>query len=151
MDKYVNVVRRGSTVSDPSARNLDTGEALKVETLKGDAIAQANVDIGEPITPASEAVVIRFPAVGKGQSIRLRIEETYTDPARYALLDAQLMWRRSFGRASNAIVLPAGWRITTSSIPAVVSLTDDGRVRLTYVNPRPDAIDVFLKARRVQQ
>ena len=34
-DKYVNVVRAGSTVSEPSAKILDTGEALKVETLKG--------------------------------------------------------------------------------------------------------------------
>ena len=46
-DKYLNVVRAGSTVSDPSARNLDTGEALKVETLKGDAITKAGIDIGE--------------------------------------------------------------------------------------------------------
>jgi len=27
-------------------------------------------------------------------------------------------------------------------------MTDDGRVRLAYINPRPDSIDVFLKARR---
>ena len=62
------------------------------------------------------------------ESIRLRIEETYTDPARYALIDGQLMWHRSFGRPRNDIVLPAGWRVTTNSIPATVSLTDDGRI-----------------------
>lgn len=147
-DKYLNVVRRGSTVSNPSAKNLDTGESLKVETLKGDAITKASIDIGEPVAADSEVVVIRFPAVKKGESIRLRIEETYTDPARYAVIDGQLMWRRSFGRPMNDIVLPAGWRVTTSSIPATVSLTNDGRVRMAYVNPRPDSIDVFLKARR---
>ena len=148
VDKYLNVVRRGSTVSKPSARNLDTGEALKVETLKGDAITKAKIDIGEPVVADSEVVVIRFPAVVKGQSIRLRIEETYTDPARYAIVDGQLMWNRSFSRPRNDIVLPAGWRVTTSSIPATVSLSADGRIRLAYVNPRPDSIDVFLKARR---
>ena len=147
-DKYLNVVRAGSTVSDPSARNLDTGEALKVETLKGDAITKAGIDIGEAVTANSEVVVIRFPAVKKGTSIRLRIEETYTDPARYALIDGQLMWNRSFGRPRNDVVLPAGWRVTTSSIPATVSMTEDGRVRLAFVNPRPDSIDVFVKARR---
>ena len=147
-DKYLNVVRRGSTVSKPSARNLDTGEALKVETLKGDAITKAKIDIGEPVVADSEVVVIRFPAVVKGQSIRLRIEETYTDPARYAIVDGQLMWNRSFSRPRNDIVLPTGWRVTTSSIPATVSLSADGRIRLAYVNPRPDSIDVFLKARR---
>lgn len=129
-DKYVNVVRAGSTVADPSARNLDTGEPLPVAAVDGN-------------------VVISFPAVKEGTSIRLRIEETYTDPARYGIVDGQLMWNRSFGRPRNDIVLPAGWRVTASSIPATVSLTDDGRVRLAYVNPRPDAIDVFVKARPV--
>ncbi|MEO6213164.1 MAG: hypothetical protein ABIP65_06010, partial [Vicinamibacterales bacterium] len=148
VDRYLNVVRRGSAVSEPSAKDLDTGQALKVETLKGDAITKAGIDIGEPVVGDSEVVVIRFPAVKKGQSIRLRIEETYTDPARYALVDGQLLWNRSFGRPRNDIVLPAGWRVTTSSIPATVSMTDDGRVRLAYINPRPDSIDVFLKARR---
>lgn len=150
VDKYLNVVRRGSTVSNPSARNLDTGEALRVETLKGDAITKAKIDIGEPVAADSEVVVIWFPPVKKGQSIRLRIEETYTDPARYALVDRQLMWNRSFGRPRNDMVLPAGWRVTTSSIPVTVSLTDEGHVRLAYVNPRPDSIDVFVKARRSQ-
>ncbi len=150
VDKYLNVVRGGSTVSDPSARNLDTGEALKVETLKGEAITKAGIDIGSPVAGDSEVVVIWLPPVAKGRTIRLRIEETYTDPARYALVDGQLMWNRSFGRPRNDIVLPAGWRVTTSSIPATVTLTEDGRVRLAYVNPRPDSIEVFLKAVRVR-
>jgi len=146
-DKYLNIVRAGSTVSDPSARNLNTGEALKVETLKGEAISKAGIDIGEPVVPSSEVVVIRFPAIKKGTTVRLRIEETYKDPARYALIDGQLMWNRSFGRPRNDVVLPAGWRVTTSAIPATVSTTDDGRVRLAFVNARPDSIDVFIKAR----
>jgi hypothetical protein len=146
-DKYLNVVRRGSTVSGPSAKNLDTGEALKVETLKGSAITKAAIDIGEPVQADSEVVVVRFPAVKKGQSLRLRIEETYTDPARYDQREGQLLWRRSFSRPRNDIVLPAGWYLTTSSIPAVVSQMPDGRIRLAYVNPRPDSIDVFVKAR----
>jgi hypothetical protein len=147
-DKYVNVVRAGSTVSDPSAKILDTGEALKVETLKGQAIADGKIDIGETVRSEFEAVVIRFPPVKRGQSVRLRIEETYTDPARYDLIDGQLMWRRSFGRPRNDIVLPAGWYLTASSIPATISQTEDGRVRLAFVNPRPDTIDVFVKGRR---
>jgi hypothetical protein len=147
-DRYINVVRQGSTVSDPSAKILDTGEVLKTEILKGAAITNAKVDIGEPVRPDTEIVLIRFPAIKKGQSTRLRIEETYTDPARYDLTDGQLMWRRSFGRPRNDMILPAGWYLTVSSIPATISRTDDGRVRLSFVNPRPDAIDVFVKGRR---
>jgi hypothetical protein len=148
MDRYVNVVRPGSAVSDPSAKILDTGEALKTEILKGPAITQAKLDIGEPVRPDTEIVLIRFPAVKKGQSVRLRIEETYTDSARYDLIDGQLMWHRSFGRPRNDIVLPVGWYLTVSSIPATISQTDDGRVQLAFVNPRPDSIDVFVKGRR---
>jgi hypothetical protein len=148
LDKYLNVVRQGSTVSNPSASILDTGEKLRTETLKGDAITRAAIEIGEPVGPDTEVVVIRFPAVKKGQSVRLRIEETYTDPGRYGTVGDELVWRRSFGRPRNAMVLPAGWFITASSIPAVVSETDDGRIRLDYDNPRPDSVDVWLKARR---
>ncbi len=147
-DRYLNIVRRGSTVSNPSARVLDTGERLKVETLKGEAIAKAGIDIGEAVQPDSEVVLVRFAPVKKGQSVRLRIEETYTDPARYALIDGQLFWKRSLGRPRNDIVLPAGWYLTTSSVPAVVTEAEDGRVRLSFVNPRPDSIDVFIKARK---
>jgi hypothetical protein len=46
-DRYLNVVRPGSTVSNPSAKILDTGEALKTETLKGATITKAGLDIGE--------------------------------------------------------------------------------------------------------
>ena len=33
---YINEVRAGSTVSNPRAKNLDTGEDLKWEILKGE-------------------------------------------------------------------------------------------------------------------
>ncbi len=148
VDRYINVVRQGSTVSNPAAWNRDTGESLRTETLKGDAIARAGLDIGEPIRSDSEVVLVRFPAVKKGQSLRLRIEETYTDPQRYRLDGDELVFDRSLGRPFNAIVLPAGWYLTVSSIPCVVSTLADGRIRLDFDNPRPDELNVLLKARR---
>jgi hypothetical protein len=45
-------------------------------------------------------------------------------------------------------VLPDGWYLSSNAIPGVVSETEDGRIRIRYVNPRPDNIQVFLKARR---
>ena len=147
VDKYVNIVRRGSTVSDPSAKILDTGEELKTQTLRGAALAKAAGDAGEPIGADTEGVIIAFPAVEKGRSIRLRIEETYTDPGRYGLIGDQLVWNRAFGRPANAVLLPAGWYLTTSAVPATIR-EEDGKIRLDFVNPRGDEIGVYIKARR---
>jgi hypothetical protein len=148
MDRYLNVVRAGSAASNPSAKILDTGESLKVETLKGAEVTKRRIKVEEPITPETEVVVIWFPAVKKGHSVRLRIEETYTDANRYVLAGDELVWDRSFGRPRNAVVLPAGWMVTANSIPAVVTQLSDGRIQLFYSNDRPDNIDVFIRARR---
>ncbi len=148
VDKYLNVVRPGSRVSNPAALILDTGARLDVTTIRGTAITAAGLDIGEVVQPQTEVVVISFPPVGRGQSTRLRISETYTDSVRYRLEGAALVWDRAFGRAFNAVVLPAGWYLTHSSVPGTVQLTEDGRVRLDFVNPRLDEIQVFIAARR---
>ena len=147
-DHYINVVRAGSRVSNPSARNLDTGEPLALDVLKGAAITAAKLDIGEPVTPSTEIVVFRFAPVAPGATTRLRMSETYTDSARYRLIGDELVWDRSFGRPANAVVLPAGWVLTNSAIPATVSTMPDGRVRLDFINPRPDDIAVLITARR---
>ena len=144
---YLNIVRTGSTVSNPRARNLDTGEQLTSETLTGDAITRAKLDVRN-VTPQTEVVVFRFPTVTPGSSVRLRMFETYTDTVRYKVVNDELVWDRSFGRPANAVVLPAGWMITNSSIPAAVSTQADGRVRLDFINPRPDEIATLITARR---
>lgn len=126
---YLNIVRAGSTVSNPRARNLDTGEELKW-TIHGDT------------------VVFAFAPVKTGESTRLRMFETYTDTARYKLVNDELIWDRSFGRPFNAVVLPSGWVLTNSAIPATVSTTGDGRTRLDFINQRPDDIAVLITARR---
>lgn len=148
-DKYLNVVRTGSRVSNTSAVVLDTGETLEDETLQGSAITAAKIDIGQPVTPDTEVVVVHFPPVKPGQSLRLRISETYTAPQSYRLDGEDLVFERSLGRARNSVVLPSGWYLTASSIPAVVSESPDRSTRLDFVNGRPDNIDVLIKARRL--
>jgi hypothetical protein len=146
--RYLNVVRQGSTAANPSARNLDTGEALAVEAVRGDALPKTGTAEDEDVPPDAEVVVVHFPPVPPGGSVRLRIAETYTDPASYRLEGDELVFDRTFGRPRNAVVLPAGWYLTASAIPALVSETPDGRIRLDFVNPRPDEIAVLIKARR---
>jgi len=148
IDRYLNVVRPGSKASNPSAMILDTGTPLKVETLKGAAITERGLDIGEPVTPESEVVAIWFDKVKAGQSVRLRIEETYTDPNRYILYNDEFIFDRSFGRPFNTVVLPAGWFLTANAVPATIDVTPEGNISLYYVNSAPEDIDVLIRGRK---
>ncbi len=148
VDRYVNIVRTGSSASDPEAYNLDTGERLDVEQLRGAEIAAKGIDVGGAAGPETEVVVIWFDPVAESASVRLRIWETYTDPGRYVANGSEFVWDRNFGRPRNTVVLPDGWSLTANSIPGVIDEDGEGRIRIRYVNPRPDGIQVFVKGRR---
>jgi hypothetical protein len=147
VSRYLNVVRPGSTASAPSVRNLDTGEELRVERLRGAEVSKEAGD-DEEIAADAEVVVAHFAPVPRNGSVRIRIAETYTDPKSYRLEGDELVFDRTLGRPRNAVVLPAGWILAASSIPALVSETADGRIRLDFVNSRPDDIAVLIRARR---
>jgi hypothetical protein len=145
---YANVVRTGSVATRPSAYVLDTGEQLKTEEMTGAQLMASGINTGETVDPKDSVVVIPFPAVQAGQSLRLRILETYTAPVSYRLDGDELVFDRSLGRARNAVVLPDGWYVTASAEPATVSQLPDGRVRLDYWDDHPEADDVLIKAKR---
>lgn len=145
---YANIVREGSVASHPSASILDTGEVLKTLEMSGAELAASKINVGEAAAPTARVVVIPFPALQSGQTLRLRIAETYTAPVSYKLDGAELVFDRSLGRPRNAVVLPSGWYCTFSAAPATVTQLPDHRVRLDYWDDRPEAVDVLLKARR---
>ena len=145
---YANVVRAGSVASHPSATNLDTGEALEAREMSGAELGASKINVGETVAPAAHVVVIPFAPLQTGQTLRLRIAETYTAPISYRLEGEDLVFDRALGRPRNAVVLPSGWYCTFSAAPATVSQLPDGRVRLDYWDDRPEAVDVLLKARR---
>ena len=150
IDKYLNVVRTGSTVSNTSGRILDTGEVLKAETLTGAQMKAAGIDAGgDQVAPEQQVVVTRFAPVKKGQSIRLRLSETYTAPQSYRLEGDEFVFERGLGRPRNSVVLPRGWYLTALSIPAVVRQTPDGLTRVDFVNGRPDSVDVLMKGKKM--
>jgi hypothetical protein len=128
---------------------LDTGDVLTVETISGAELKKRGLDAGEPVADTTQVVVISFPPIKNGQSARLRITETYTDPGRYLLDGDELVWDRAFGRPRNTVVLPAGWTVVASSIPTVVAQDPDGRQRLSFENNRNDEIQVLIRARRI--
>jgi hypothetical protein len=145
---YANVVREGSVASQPSATVLDTGEQLKTLEMSGAEMLASKINAGEAPAPKARVVVIPFAPIQAGQTLRLRIAETYTAPVSYRLEGEELVFDRSLGRPRNAVVLPSGWYCTYSAEPATVSQLPDGRVRLDYWDDRPEAVNVLLKARR---
>jgi hypothetical protein len=145
---YANIVREGSVASHPSASVLDTGEQLKTREMSGAELTASRINVGEEVPPGARVVVIPFSALQSGQTLRLRIAETYTAPVSYKLDGDELVFDRSLGRPRNAVVLPSGWYCTYSAAPATVTQLPDARVRLDYWDDRPEAVDVLLKAKR---
>jgi hypothetical protein len=145
---YANIVREGSVASHPSATILDSGEQLKPVEMSGAELAASKINVGESAPAGARVVVIPFAPLQVGQTLRLRIAETYTAPVSYKLEGDELVFDRSLGRPRNAVVLPSGWYCTFSAAPATVTQLPDNRVRLDYWDDRPEAVDVLLKAKR---
>ena len=146
--KYVHsFVRKGSVVEQSQIFDLDTGEELKTYNVTG---KDTNA-LGYYPTPVPDDEVVvqaELPhAVEQGQSVRVRVVETYTDPS-YTEKNGELLWDRTLGRPRNEVTLPEGWMLTESTVPAIVTLDSEGRVTLRYTNPRNDEIHVILKAKR---
>ena len=142
-------VRKGSVVSpDAKMIDLDTGKELPTHNVPGKDVNALGYD-PTPVEPESVAVQgdLETP-VAEGRSTRIRVQETYTDPAGYFAQDGELTWRRSVGRPLNFVTLPAGWMLTSVNTPATISLDEQGRITLRFVNIRNDEISIVIKARR---
>jgi hypothetical protein len=145
---YANVVREGSVASHPSAVVVDTGEVLKATEMSGAEMMASKINAGEEVDAKARVVVIPFTAVKAGETLRLRIAETYTAPVSYRLDGEELVFDRSLGRSRNAVVMPSGWYVTASAEPATVTQMKDGRVRLEFWDDRPESVDVLVKGRK---
>lgn len=148
--KYVHsFVRKGSTVS-PEAKmtDLDSGHQLKTYTVAGKDVNALGY-YPDPVEPDSVAVQgdLEHP-IGDGQSARIRVEETYTDPVGYTVKDGVLVWTRTLGRPLNNVTLPADWMLVSVNVPAFITLDEQGRVVLRFINTRNGDLAVEIKARK---
>jgi hypothetical protein len=141
-------VRKGSTVSRAVVVDLDTGATLKTYNVTGKEVNALGY-YPEPTPDDSVVVQADLPhPLAEGETTRVRVIETYTDADRYFVSDGELVWDRTLGRPWNLVVLPAGWMLASVSVPAVISLDQEGRVWCRFVNPRNDEVHVVLRARR---
>ena len=142
-------VRRGSAVSpDAKMIDLDTGKPLKTYTVTGKEVNALGY-YPQPVDPESVVVQgdLEHP-IGEGQSTRIRVQESYTDPAGYVLQDGELVWTRTLGRPLNYVTLPPGWMLTAVNTPAVISLDEEGRIKLRFINTRNGDLAIVIKARK---
>jgi hypothetical protein len=142
-------VRAGSTVApDSKMFDLDTGEALHTHLVKGEEVNALGY-YPTPTDPNSVVVQGDLPkAVGKGGSVRIRVEETYTDPVSYKMEGSELVWARTLGRPIDSVTLPAGWMLTLLNTPAVIAMDPQGRVTMRFINIRNGNLDVTIRARK---
>jgi hypothetical protein len=142
-------VRKGSVVSpDAKMIDLDTGKELPTHNVAGKDVNALGY-YPEPVDPESVAVQgdLETP-VAEGRSTRIRVQETYTDPAGYFAQDGELTWKRTVGRSLNFVTLPAGWMLTSVNTPATISLDEQGRITMRFVNTRNDELSIVIKARK---
>ncbi|HEY2393326.1 MAG TPA: hypothetical protein VGK22_19280 [Candidatus Angelobacter sp.] len=142
-------VRKGSAVSpDAKMIDLDTGKPLKTSAVTGKEVNALGYypDAVEP-----DSVVVQGDlehAVGEGQSTRVRVQETYTDAVGYVVKDGELTWTRTLGRPLNYVTLPAGWILTSVNTPAVITLDEEGRIKLRFTNTRNGDLAIVIKAKK---
>ena len=142
-------VRKGSAVSpDAKMIDLDTGKPLKTSTVTGKDVNALGY-YPNPVEPDSVVVQgdLERP-VGEGQSTRVRVQETYTDPVGYVLKDGELIWTRTLGRPLNYVTLPAGWMLISVNTPAMIALDEQGRIKLRFMNIRNGDLAITIKAKK---
>jgi hypothetical protein len=142
-------VRKGSTVApDSKMIDLDTGKPLHTHLVTGKDVNALGYYAEK--SPDDMVVVqgdLEKP-VAANTSTRVRVIETYTDPVGYVMDGNELVWKRTLGRPLNFVTLPAGWLLTSVNTPAVITLDDQNRVKMRFINPRNDELSIVIRARK---
>ena len=86
--------------------------------------------------------------VAEGETVRIRCEESYTDPEGYTVKDGTLVWTRTLGRPLNIVTLPIGWMLTGLNTPAIMTLDSEGRITLRFTNIRNDDLAVTIRGKK---
>jgi hypothetical protein len=128
---YLNPIRKGSTVSDERVIDLATGKPLKFENADGNL----KVYFASPIPKQGVA--------------RFRIYKTYQDAASYNPQEDRIVFDRPLGVRRNVVVLPAGYELIGCTVPSIVSVQPDGRVRVSMLNDRDDQLPVKITGRKL--
>ena len=145
---YFNPIRKGSTASGESVRDRATSQTLPFEVVSGEEARKSGLPAADLATDYIRVHLPRpVPAEG---GIRLLIEKTYKDAKSYVREGPdRIVFSRTLGIRRNAIVLPAGYELTGCNYPSQIVTNPDGRIKVSFMHPGPDAVPLVLKARRL--
>ncbi len=145
---YFNPIRKGSTASGESVRDRATSQPLQFEVVSGEEARKSGLPEADL---ATDYIRVHLPRpVPPEGGIRLLIEKTYKDAKSYAREGPdRIVFSRTLGIRRNAIVLPAGFELTGCNYPSQVVTNADGRIKVSFMHPGPEAVALVLKARRL--
>jgi hypothetical protein len=146
---HFNQIREGSEATDESVIDLASGKPLKFEVVTG---AQAKTDSPSENLGATDhyiKVFLAHPVPANGE-YRLAIIKTYKDQKSYYVEGDHIVFKRPLGIPRDSVVLPIGYEIVSCSVAAQVLLEQDGRLKLSFVNPGSGGqLEVTINARKL--
>lgn len=146
---FFNPVRAGSTVAKESAIDLASGKPLEMKTVSGKEAKTAQAVPADTPDAAQFLWVKLLHPVPNGGETRIRVLRTYVDAASYKPTAAGFVFERPFSVTRNVVILPAGYELTASHSPAMVSTDAAGHIHVSFFNDRDDTIAVRLEGRKL--
>src|SRR3954453_15199414 len=133
---FWNPIRKGSVASDEAVYDLMTGAPLKFEQVSGAQAKESGLSDADPESDYIRVQLARPVPADDGQA-RIRIMKTYQDPKSYRREGEAIVFDRPLGIRRNAVVLPAGFRLTDCNVPSQILSEPDGRLRITFMHQAP--------------
>jgi len=147
---YFNPIRKGSVASGESVRDLATAQPLVFEVVSGEEARKSGLPEADLATDYIRDHLPR-PVPPEG-GVRLLIEKTYKDPESYKREGTdRIVFARTLGIRRNSIVLPAGYELIGCNYPAQVLPGPDGRIKVSFMHPGPEAVPLVLTGRRLSR
>src|SRR5471030_1585157 len=147
---YFNPIRKGSVATDESVYDRATGKPLQFDVV-GSAIARTGGVRSSDTTQTYIRVTLAHAVPPDGGEGRVLIDKTYEDAASYFMRGDTIVFTRPLGIKRNAVVLPKGYELISSSFPSQVLQEPDGRVGISFWNSTPSEAAVTLRARPIQE
>jgi hypothetical protein len=146
--RYFNPIRRGSVASDEAVYDRMSGAPLAFEVVNG-RVARAGGVRGADSLDQYISIQLPRPVPADG-GVRLLIVKTYEDRTSYLAGGDSVVFTRPLGIKRNAVVLPAGYELTSVNYPSQVRTEADGRIAVSFMNIGPAQVPYVVKGRRLQ-